>query len=1129
MRGNAMRRKRGQVRRGGQVQFAGTARRVLRTSWTCPLFRPLICAVAVFAGGFDTARLATADDEAADILTATGVKGGLVVHVGCGDGKLTASLRASDRYLVDGLDTDAGNVEAARRHVQSLGLYGKVSVERFDGRRLPYVDNLVNLLVAEDLGDVSMDEATRVLAPGGVAYVRHSGKWTKTVKPWPETIDEWTHFLHDASNNAVSTDTEVGPPRRLKWVCGPLWSRSHEFQSSLCAMVSAKGRLFYIFDEGLTSLTEKPIPERWTLIARDAFNGLLLWKRSMAKWGAGQWKSRALRNIPATVPRLLVAEDSEKGTGPICRNGPKGASHKLDLSPFPCEDDRVFVTLGYGAAVSALDAATGETLTTYKETEGTAEFRCLQGILVLRRGGNLVMAIDTKTGKKLWTATGRIQPLTLAAHDGKAFFQDGPWLLCLRVTDGKELWRTPSKRPVSLLVVHDDRVLLLSGVGLQAVSAETGKSIWTADARVRRRELFVANNQLWHWEGERVVGRDLHTGKVTTRLNTDDVFTPGHHLRCYQSKCTENFLITPNRGVEFVSVTGAAHTQSDWVRGACRYGVMPSNGLLYAPPNPCFCYPGVKLTGFNALAPARESRVASRESRARDRLEKGPAYGQFRIPNPQLRTPTDWPTYRHDARRSGATLCEVSPRVSEQWRVRLRGRLTPPVAAGDRLYVAAKDEHTLYAFGIEDGRRLWRFTAAGRIDSPPSVYGELVLFGCADGRVYCLRASDGKLVWRFRAAPSDQRIIAFGQLESPWRVHGSVLMKDGIAYFTAGRSSYLDGGIRVFGLDPKTGQVMHKTRLDTWTRTREDAQGKPFVPAYHMEGALSDVLVSQGDFIYLGQVKFDRKLVQQKVPYILPDPGHKTVAMDLSNQPFVTEGLEPDQDYEVHQRNWIERTQTQLLARLRRAHGSYSLGDRQMGLHVFSTAGFLDDSWFNRTFWMYSATWPGFYLAHRASKTGQLLVVGAEKTYAVQAFPSRNLQSPLFTPGEKGYLLFADRNDNEPILDDRTRGTTKGWGFTRQEPPVWYHWVPVRIRSMVLAGKHLFVAGPPDVVVPGDPLAAFEGRQGAVLRAHSASDGKTLAEYKLDAPPVFDGLIAASGRLFTCTTQGDVICLGENR
>ncbi|MCH8923321.1 MAG: protein kinase, partial [Planctomycetes bacterium] len=27
--------------------------------------------------------------------------------------------------------------------------------------------------------------------------------------------------------------------------------------------------------------------------------------------------------------------EAEKGTGPICRDGPEGASHKLDLSPFP--------------------------------------------------------------------------------------------------------------------------------------------------------------------------------------------------------------------------------------------------------------------------------------------------------------------------------------------------------------------------------------------------------------------------------------------------------------------------------------------------------------------------------------------------------------------------------------------------------------------------------------------------------------------------------------------------------------------------------------------------------------------------------------------------------------------------
>ncbi|UCD56645.1 MAG: hypothetical protein JSV16_12550, partial [Candidatus Hydrogenedentota bacterium] len=163
-----------------------------------------------------------------------------------------------------------------------------------------------------------------------------------------------------------------------------------------------------------------------------------------------------------------------------------------------------------------------------------------------------------------------------------------------------------------------------------------------------------------------------------------------------------------------------------------------------------------------------------------------------------------------------------------------------------------------------------------------------------------------------------------------------------------------------------------------------------------------------------------------------------------------------------------------------------------------------------------------------AAKTGQLLVVGPEKTYAMQSYPSRNLQSPLFTPGEKGYLLFADENDNEPVLPDYTRSVPKGIGFTREKPPVWFKWVPVRIRGMVLAGQQLFVAGPPDVVDTYDPMAAFDGRKGALLRAHSAADGTMLVEHKLDTPPVFDGLIAARGRLYLSLENGTVLCMGSN-
>jgi hypothetical protein len=66
---------------------------------------------------------------------------------------------------------------------------------------------------------------------------------------------------------------------------------------------------------------------------------------------------------------------------------------------------------------------------------------------------------------------------------------------------------------------------------------------------------------------------------------------------------------------------------------------------------------------------------------------------------------------------------------------------------------------------------------------------------------------------------------------------------------------------------------------------------------------------------------------------------------------------------------------------------------------------------------------------------------------------------------------------------------------------------------MVQTADSLFFAGPPDVVDPCHPLGAFEGRKGAVLRAVSANDGKQLSEVPLDSPPVFDGLIAAHGKI----------------
>ena len=89
--------------------------------------------------------------------------------------------------------------------------------------------------------------------------------------------------------------------------------------------------------------------------------------------------------------------------------------------------------------------------------------------------------------------------------------------------------------------------------------------------------------------------------------------------------------------------------------------------------------------------------------------------------------------------------------------------------------------------------------------------------------------------------------------------------------------------------------------------------------------------------------------------------------------------------------------------------------------------------------------------------------------------------------------------------------------------------VRVMIRAMVLTDGRLFVAGPPDVVDPKDPLGAFEGRKGGVLCVIDAASGKKLDERILPSPPVFNGAADADGRLYIVEEDGSVTCFGKGK
>ncbi|MHC4166194.1 MAG: class I SAM-dependent methyltransferase, partial [Planctomycetota bacterium] len=294
---------------------------------------------------------------AAEIVEATEFTGGLIVHLGCGNGELTAALHVSDSCLVHGLDADPEAVARARRHIQELGLYGEVSVQKLEGAELPYADGLVNLLVVEDRALVPREEGMRVLAPGGVAYVRRADGWRKFVKEWPDSIDEWTHHLHDAGGNAVASDQVVGPPQRLQWTAGPLWARSHGWTPSVSAMVSAGGRIFYICDETLACV-DGTVPSKWFLVARDAFSGVLLWKCPVPHWGSEEFSG---------------TPDNAEGVKSVGRfTMPPNAGKRL-----VAVGDTVYVTLGAGAPITALDAATGRKKRVYTETARADEVLCI--------------------------------------------------------------------------------------------------------------------------------------------------------------------------------------------------------------------------------------------------------------------------------------------------------------------------------------------------------------------------------------------------------------------------------------------------------------------------------------------------------------------------------------------------------------------------------------------------------------------------------------------------------------------------------------------------------------------------------------------------------------------------------
>ena len=536
----------------------------------------------------------------------------------------------------------------------------------------------------------------------------------------------------------------------MQWIGGPRWARSHDHLASVSAAVVSGGRLFYIVDEGPTAAVI--LNPQWRLVARGAFNGVILWKRAIPNW---QWHLRTFRGGPSDLARRLVAVG-----------------------------ERVYVTLSIDGPLCALDAATGRTVRTYENTQGTMEVVFSEGVLyvvagtevaqeqadrALRRGERpgftpvrpqkpaypenpppkRLMAIEAEAGRLLWKKadeqTDQLMPTTLAISRDRVFFQNAQEIMCLDAGKGREIWRAP--RPVSrqrptwsapTLVVYKDVVLsaeravrpdgdstapvewLVSSAGGQApvgeliaFSARDGTRLWSTECQECYNapvDVLVANGLVWSGNLVRAKdpgitrGLDPLTGAVKqTRPQDREFFAAGMgHQRCYRNKATNRYLVLGRSGVELVDLATGEGIANHWTRGTCQYGVIPCNGLLYVPPHSCARFTTAKLNGFNCFSP-RQQPLSPTPANG-DRLERGPAFAQISASASSPGNGEDWPTYRHDPARSGATMSAVPAKLEQKWQTELAGKLSSVVVADGLLFVADSEAQTVHALSTQDGR-----------------------------------------------------------------------------------------------------------------------------------------------------------------------------------------------------------------------------------------------------------------------------------------------------------------------------------------------------------------------------------------------------------------------------------------
>lgn len=243
----------------------------------------------------------------------------------------------------------------------------------------------------------------------------------------------------------------------------------------------------------------------------------------------------------------------------------------------------------------------------------------------------------------------------------------------------------------------------------------------------------------------------------------------------------------------------------------------------------------------------------------------------------------DWPTYRHDLRRSGFTPESIDARrLQQHWVLEASQSPRPAwpgpakwdayayirglrsmrdydnafqvVVVGSSLLYGSSADDAVHCIDVSTGKERWTYITDAPIRIAPSVVDGLVYFGSDDGHAYCVEIKNGNLVWKSAQIREETQILNNGRLISRWPCRTGVVVHEGTAYFGLSllpwRESFL------IAVDSKTGQVEGSGRF-VRTLKNQTLEGGLLVEGdklIALRGRVSPYIFSRTDGANIGDI-----------------------------------------------------------------------------------------------------------------------------------------------------------------------------------------------------------------------------------------------------------------------------------